>query len=39
MNDKLEDKNLETTLNEENAKLLNNINGKENISVIIATEK
>lgn len=39
MNDKLEDKNLETTLNEENAKLLNNINGKENISGIMATEK
>ena len=39
MNDKLEDKNLETTLNEENAKLLNNINGKENISRIVATEK
>ena len=39
MNDKLEDKNLETTLNEENAKLLNNMNGKENISGIGATEK
>lgn len=39
MNDKLEDKNLETTLNEENVKLLNNMNGKENISGIVATEK
>ena len=39
MNDKLEDKNLETTLNEENAKLLNNMNGKENISGIVAIEK
>ena len=39
MNDKLEDKNLETTLNEENAKLLNNMNGQENISEIVATEK
>ena len=39
MNDKLEDKNLETTLNEENAKLLNNMNGKENISGIVSTEK
>lgn len=39
MNNKLEDKNLETTLNEENAKLLNNMNGKENISGIVAIEK